>query len=522
MVGPCEDRRPALPERRPRTSRARPGGSTHRVRPARSSTGARSARSSAARGAAAGRGRPAGAGGRSGRARRPAGRRGPRGAPRWRRTTTRHERRHVRTRLADARRPPHGRRGARRGPPPYVPRDPIVPRKLNAEDGEAARRRARCGSPTGSGGPCCHRGVDARDRSPPTRGAVPSGRRSSPSSRTPSSVENVTALHGLRPWQRVRAATTASTAPRSRSAIRSPWPDLVAARARGRGARLPRAVPSRDRRAGHARRADGARGRDRRLLLGTGVVPLPARTPRSRRWRRRPSRSVPAAGSPGSRHRAGGAGGARPAPGDVLARSVVLLAGESAPRRRRSACPAPASAVPIWIAALGPRAVRLAGEIADGVLLNWCTPERVAEARTRSRRGRPSRRPRSDAVTVAVYVRACARDATREALHALAAAAGEYASYPAYAASSRRWAWAGGRAPRRIAAVRDGPDALVRCWRRRRPGAPRAPAAYREAGRRPAGRLSRCRPGRATAVAAARRAGADAAMPVDACEARPG
>ena len=40
--------------------------------------------------------------------------------------------------------------------------------------------------------------------------------------------------------------------------------------------------------------------------------------------------------------------------------------------------PAP---VPIWIAALGPKAVRLAGEIADGVILNWCTPERVAEAR---------------------------------------------------------------------------------------------------------------------------------------------
>ena len=37
--------------------------------------------------------------------------------------------------------------------------------------------------------------------------------------------------------------------------------------------------------------------------------------------------------------------------------------------------------VPIWIAALGPRALALAGTLADGVLLNWCTPARVTEAK---------------------------------------------------------------------------------------------------------------------------------------------
>ncbi len=86
--------------------------------------------------------------------------------------------------------------------------------------------------------------------------------------------------------------------------------------------------------------------------------------------------------------------------------------------------------MPIWVAALGPKAVRLAGEIADGVILNWCTPERVAEARDAIRvaAGEAGRDP--DAVTIAVYVRASFSDRADEAL---LGAAAEYASYPAYA-----------------------------------------------------------------------------------------
>jgi alkanesulfonate monooxygenase SsuD/methylene tetrahydromethanopterin reductase-like flavin-dependent oxidoreductase (luciferase family) len=86
--------------------------------------------------------------------------------------------------------------------------------------------------------------------------------------------------------------------------------------------------------------------------------------------------------------------------------------------------------VPIWIAALGPRATRLAGEIADGVILNWCTPERVSEARDaiRAAAGEAGRDP--DAVTISVYVRAAFSDQADEAL---LAAAAEYTSYPAYA-----------------------------------------------------------------------------------------
>src|SRR6478735_6228102 len=48
---------------------------------------------------------------------------------------------------------------------------------------------------------------------------------------------------------------------------------------------------------------------------------------------------------------------------------------------------------PVYLAALGPQMLRLAGEIADGALLNWATPERGSDGHVhpglrRRRRGR--------------------------------------------------------------------------------------------------------------------------------------
>src|SRR5271170_873347 len=42
---------------------------------------------------------------------------------------------------------------------------------------------------------------------------------------------------------------------------------------------------------------------------------------------------------------------------------------------------------PVYLAALGPQMLRLAGEIADGALLNWATPERIAASRARIEEG---------------------------------------------------------------------------------------------------------------------------------------
>jgi 5,10-methylenetetrahydromethanopterin reductase len=118
------------------------------------------------------------------------------------------------------------------------------------------------------------------------------------------------------------------------------------------------------------------------------------------------------------------------------------------------------SHIPVWIAALGPRAVELGGRVADGVLLNWCTPERVADAR-RSIEGAAASAGRDPSdVTVAVYVRALAGQEPEHAVPAIGAAAGLYASYPAYA---RQFAEMGlGEEARAAAeAVRSGRPAAV-------------------------------------------------------------
>jgi alkanesulfonate monooxygenase SsuD/methylene tetrahydromethanopterin reductase-like flavin-dependent oxidoreductase (luciferase family) len=92
----------------------------------------------------------------------------------------------------------------------------------------------------------------------------------------------------------------------------------------------------------------------------------------------------------------------------------------------------PDVAPPIWIAALGERGFGLAGQVADGVLLNWCTPERVRRAReiVAEAATRAGRDP--GAVTIAVYVRANLVDEGPVAVEALQAAAGQYALMPHY------------------------------------------------------------------------------------------
>jgi alkanesulfonate monooxygenase SsuD/methylene tetrahydromethanopterin reductase-like flavin-dependent oxidoreductase (luciferase family) len=87
---------------------------------------------------------------------------------------------------------------------------------------------------------------------------------------------------------------------------------------------------------------------------------------------------------------------------------------------------------PVWLGALGDGMIRLAGELADGVLLNWCTPGRVARARELLVEGaeRAGRNPAH--VTVAVYVRACLGVEEPVALEALRKMTGLYASFPNY------------------------------------------------------------------------------------------
>jgi alkanesulfonate monooxygenase SsuD/methylene tetrahydromethanopterin reductase-like flavin-dependent oxidoreductase (luciferase family) len=67
----------------------------------------------------------------------------------------------------------------------------------------------------------------------------------------------------------------------------------------------------------------------------------------------------------------------------------------------------PAPQTPVFLGALGPEMLRLGGELADGICLNWCTPQQIAWSRERIAEGaaRVNRDPSQ--VRVAEYIRVC-------------------------------------------------------------------------------------------------------------------
>jgi alkanesulfonate monooxygenase SsuD/methylene tetrahydromethanopterin reductase-like flavin-dependent oxidoreductase (luciferase family) len=176
-------------------------------------------------------------------------------------------------------------------------------------------------------------------------------------------------------------------------------------------------------------------GETRDLLLGTGVLPMRSRTP-----------LLTAMGAVTVDERSGGRLILGVGPGSVERGALEeltqlvgtlrsLFAGGTIERRGRPAGLAllPGTEIPIWISAMGPKIMRLAGEIADGALLNWCSPERVAFAKARIAEGAEAAGRDPAAITLGVYVRSWVGQDTEAAMTVLRSAAGEYASYPAYA-----------------------------------------------------------------------------------------
>ncbi len=209
-------------------------------------------------------------------------------------------------------------------------------------------------------------------------------------------------------------------------------------------------------------------GETERLRLGTGIIPMPARTPMLTAM----AAAAVQERSAGRLLLGIGTGPAAPGALDRLRELVGALRGLLAGERMeidaqtRQLSLVPEHPVPIWLSALGPRAVRLAGSVADGVVLNWCTPERVAEAVGVVREGAEAAGRDPAAVTIAVYVRAGLGTEPDETMRAMRVAAGEYASYPAYAAQFARMGL-GGEATAAAAAHASGrsdevPEALVR------------------------------------------------------------
>ncbi len=82
---------------------------------------------------------------------------------------------------------------------------------------------------------------------------------------------------------------------------------------------------------------------------------------------------------------------------------------------------------PVYLGALGPQMLRLAGELADGASLNWCAPEQVAWSRARIAEGAKAAGRDPSEIKVAEYIRVCVDDDVDRARIAYAKATMGYA-----------------------------------------------------------------------------------------------
>jgi 5,10-methylenetetrahydromethanopterin reductase len=93
--------------------------------------------------------------------------------------------------------------------------------------------------------------------------------------------------------------------------------------------------------------------------------------------------------------------------------------------------------VPLYLAALGPQMLRLAGEVADGALLNWATPERIAVSKALIAEGAAGSEREAGSVPTTMYVRVCVDDDVAVARRALG---GQVLSYAMAAPGTPRTA----------------------------------------------------------------------------------
>jgi probable F420-dependent oxidoreductase len=92
----------------------------------------------------------------------------------------------------------------------------------------------------------------------------------------------------------------------------------------------------------------------------------------------------------------------------------------------------PAPPVPVFIAALRPRMLRLAGAIADGVLLNWVHLDHLPRAIEYVREGAEAAGRSLEALTIASYLRTCVTDAPEQVERASREQIAQYGSMVYY------------------------------------------------------------------------------------------
>jgi probable F420-dependent oxidoreductase len=107
-------------------------------------------------------------------------------------------------------------------------------------------------------------------------------------------------------------------------------------------------------------------------------------------------------------------------------------------RNFRMTAPPPPEPVRIMLAALGPEMLQLAGEIADGVLLNWIPPETVPASITHLQDGaRRAGRTLGPEFEIAAFIRTCVTDDADTARQTLARDITGYATVDVYASFFR-------------------------------------------------------------------------------------
>ncbi|MDR7556137.1 MAG: LLM class flavin-dependent oxidoreductase [Armatimonadota bacterium] len=121
----------------------------------------------------------------------------------------------------------------------------------------------------------------------------------------------------------------------------------------------------------------------------------------------------------------------------------------------------PSHPVPIYVAALGEQMLQLAGQVADGVILNWMGPARAAWAAERARRAARDAGRDPNVVTVVCFVRAAVTQTPEVAWRVLRRLVATYAVMPAYSQMFAAAGYAGEMAAVEGAWARGGVDAAA-------------------------------------------------------------
>lgn len=119
---------------------------------------------------------------------------------------------------------------------------------------------------------------------------------------------------------------------------------------------------------------------------------------------------------------------------DYLTTTRALVAGESVDYQGETVTLKgaklginPPPKTPVYLGALGPKMLNLAGELADGACLNWCSPEQIAWSRERIEEGTAKAGRSPSDVKVVEYIRICVDDDVDVARRALAKSTMGYA-----------------------------------------------------------------------------------------------